>query len=154
VRVRASDGQVTENIDIREPVGIEMEYEVLTPNYLLVPNYHFYNEEGTCLFIAHDWSPEWRRRPKNPGRYHSTVWVPGNYLSEGSLIVGVAVSTYDPFTVHFYARDAVAFQVVDSLDGNSARGDYAGHLPGVVRPLLEVKTDYVPSEIEQADPVR
>jgi lipopolysaccharide transport system ATP-binding protein len=154
VRVRASDGRVTETIDIREPVGIEMEYEVLTPNYLLVPNYHFYNEEGTCVFAVHDWSPEWRRTSKNPGHYRSTVWIPGNYLSEGSLIVGTAVSTYDPFTVHFYQRDAVAFQVVDSLDGDSARGDYAGHMPGVVRPLLEVKTDYVPSQMKQADPVR
>jgi lipopolysaccharide transport system ATP-binding protein len=154
VRVCASDGRVTEHIDIREPVGIEMEYEVLTPRHLLVPNYHFYNEEGTCVFIVHDWSPEWRRRPKEPGRYRSTVWIPGNYLSEGSLIVSACVSSYDPVTVHCSERDAVAFQVVDSLEGDSARGDYAGHIPGVVRPLLEVKTDYVPFEVERADPVR
>ena len=154
VRVRNSDGRVTENIDIRDPVGVEMDYEVLAPNYLLVPNYHFYNEEGTCVFTVHDWSPEWRRTPKNPGRYRSTVWIPGNYLAEGSLIVGAAVSTYDPMAIHFYERDAVAFQVIDSLDGDSARGDFAGHIAGVVRPLLEVKTNYVPSEIQQANAVR
>ena len=39
-------------------------------------------------------------------------------------------------------RDAVAFQVVDSTDGDSSRGDYAGHLPGVVRPLLNWETKY------------
>jgi lipopolysaccharide transport system ATP-binding protein len=58
------------------------------------------------------------------------------------LVVGAAVSTADPVTVHFYERDAVAFHVVDSLDGDSARGDYAGPFPGVVRPLLKWTTQY------------
>ena len=58
-------------------------------------------------------------------------------LGEGTLIVGVAISTMDPVRIHFYERDAVAFQVVDSLEGDSARGDYAGAIPGVVRPLLK-----------------
>jgi len=31
----------------------------------------------------------------------------------------------------------VAFQVVDTDEGNTARGDYVGPMPGVVRPLLE-----------------
>jgi lipopolysaccharide transport system ATP-binding protein len=43
----------------------------------------------------------------------------------------------DPVAVHVHERDAVAFQVVDSLEGGSARGDYAGAFPGVVRPLLK-----------------
>lgn len=40
------------------------------------------------------------------------------------MIVGAAISTMDPVKVHFYERDAVAFQVADGLDGDSARGDY------------------------------
>jgi hypothetical protein len=44
--------------------------------------------------------------------------------------------------VRLYERDAIAFQVVDSTDGDSARGDYAGSLPGVVRPLLRWETNY------------
>ena len=48
----------------------------------------------------------------------------------------------NPVRVHFYERDAVAFQVVDSLDGNSVRGDFAGHYPGVVRPMLDWTTQY------------
>jgi len=39
--------------------------------------------------------------------------------------------------MHFFEFDAVAFQVVDSLDGDSARGDFGGSIPGVVRPLLK-----------------
>ena len=73
----------------------------------------------------------------------STAWIPGNFLAEGTMIVGVAVSTFDPVVIHFYERDAVAFQVIDSLDGDSARGDYGGPMPGVVRPLLKWETHLV-----------
>ena len=117
-----------------------MVYEVLTPGQVIVPNYHFYSEEGICAFIVHDLDPEWRRRPRPAGRYVSTAWIPGNFLSEGKLLVGAAVASYYPMTVHFYERDAVVFQAIDSLDGDSARGDYAGSMPGVVRPVLNWTT--------------
>jgi lipopolysaccharide transport system ATP-binding protein len=146
VRVKTEDGRVSDAIDIRRAVGIEMEYDVLKPGYVLVPNYHFFNEEAVCAFIAGDYDPTWRHRPRSAGRYVSTAWIPGNFLSEGALVVGAAISTMDPVKVHFYETDAVAFQVIDSLDGDSARGDFAGHMPGVVRPLLHWTTLFCASE--------
>lgn len=141
-RVCLKNGQVKEAIDIRQSVGIEMEYEVLKPGYVLLPNYHFFNEEGVYVFMAIDSDPEWRRQPRPAGRYVSTAWIPGNFLSEGSMIVGVAITTITSKTLHFYERDAVSFQVVDSFDGDSARGDEGGHIPGVVRPLLRWTTRF------------
>jgi len=35
----------------------------------------------------------------------------------------------------------VTFRVVDTLDGDTARGDYVGKINGVVRPRLEWTTD-------------
>ena len=151
VRVRDEEGATCEAIDIRRPVGIEMEYEVLAPGHLLVPNCHFYSEEGVQAFATLDLEPEWRGRERPVGRYTSTVWVPGNFLSEGSMVVGAAITTMNPVVIHFYEQDAVAFQVVDSLDGDSARGDYAGPVPGVVRPLLEWKTELHGAESETCD---
>jgi lipopolysaccharide transport system ATP-binding protein len=142
VRIRTESGEVTDTVDIRRPVGIEMEFDVLKPGRVLVPNFHFVNEEGVYLFVASDHDPQWRRRPRPSGRFISTAWIPGNLLSEGTLVVGAAVSTMDPVTVHFYERDAVAFHVADSLNGDSARGDYAGPFPGVVRPLLKWTNQY------------
>ena len=136
VRVRAEDGLVCEAIDIRRPVGIELEFQVLTPGHVLVPNYHVFNEEGICAFVALDTDPEWCRRPRPAGRYVTTAWIPGNFLAEGTFLVEAAISTINPVVVHAAERDAVAFQVMDSLDGDSARGDLGGHIPGVVRPLL------------------
>ena len=140
VRARAADGRVAEAMDIRHPIGVEIVFEVLRGGHVLVPNFHFYNDEGACVFIASDHDPDWRRRPRPRGTYTSTAWIPGNLLAEGTLIVGAAVSTMDPVVIHFYERDAVAFQVIDSLDGDSARGDYAGPMPGVIRPLLRWET--------------
>jgi lipopolysaccharide transport system ATP-binding protein len=137
VRVCSEDGQTRESFDIRYPIGIEMVYEVIESGYVLVPNLHLYNEEGICVFVASDSSSEWRRRIRPVQQYRSTMWIPGNLLSEGSIVVHAAISTMDPVTVHLFERDAIAFQVVDNLEGASARGDYAGPIPGVIRPLLD-----------------
>ena len=73
------------------------------------------------------------------------MWIPGNLLSEGTLFVSAAIRTMDPVVIHFYDRDVVAFQVVDSMDGDSARGDFAGPMPGVIRPLLQWETRILPN---------
>lgn len=140
VRVRDEQGHVTDAIDIRRDFGVEMEFEVLKPGHIVVPNFHFNNEEGVAVFVSSDQDPDWRRTPRPAGRFTSTAWIPGNFLAEGTIVVSAALSTMDPVTVHFFERDAVAFQVIDSIDGDSARGDYAGPIPGVVRPLLRWTT--------------
>ncbi|MFA7097564.1 MAG: polysaccharide ABC transporter ATP-binding protein [Gammaproteobacteria bacterium] len=140
VRVRAADGSVTGAVDIRQPVGLEMEYEVLKPGYILLPHHMVYNEEGVQLFTTVDRDPAWRGRRRLPGRYVSTAWIPGNLLAEGMVFVGSALTTLEPRIHQFLVRDVVAFQVIDSLDGDSARGDWGGNLRGVVRPLIDWET--------------
>lgn len=140
IQVCDEDRRSVSSNDIRRPVGVQMTYDVLQNGKVLVPNIHFYNEQGQCIFVSHDWEGGWRDKPREAGTYTSTVWVPGNFLAEGVVFVTVALSTYKPFEVHFVERDAVTFNVIDSLDGNSARGDYAGVLPGVVRPMLDWET--------------
>jgi lipopolysaccharide transport system ATP-binding protein len=117
-----------------------MEYEVLKPGYKMQSSIGLYNEEGIHLFEAIDLDPAWRGRIRPPGRYSSTAWIPGNYLAEGTMFVDVDLSTVEPWIVQGIERQAVAFQVIDSCDGDSARGDWAGQLPGAVRPLLKWTT--------------
>jgi lipopolysaccharide transport system ATP-binding protein len=144
VRIRGEDGRITDAVDIRRPLSVEMEYEVLRSGYMMMPHFQFCNEEGVHVFSAHDVDPAWRRRPRPAGRWISTARVPGNLLSEGTMIIGVGLASIDPLITVFYETDAVAFQVIDSPDGNSARGDYAGRMTGVVRPLLEWSTQFCP----------
>ncbi|HDG97553.1 MAG TPA: ATP-binding cassette domain-containing protein, partial [Desulfobacterales bacterium] len=91
VRVRSEDGQIIETVDIRRPVRLEMEFEVLKPGYMLMPHYNVLNEEDIELFSAHDLDPEWRGRHRPAGRYVSTAWVPGNFFAEGTIFVAAAM---------------------------------------------------------------
>ena len=142
VRVKDGSGCVSETINIRHPIGIEMEFEVLRSGHILVPNYHFFNDEGTYLFVAIDQDPDWRRKTRPAGHFISTALIPGNFFAEGILTVGVAISTFDPLVVHFYERDAVSFHIIDTIDGTSARGDYGGPMPGVIRPMVQWTTSF------------
>jgi lipopolysaccharide transport system ATP-binding protein len=150
VRVRAEDGKVTESVDIRRPVRVEMEYEVLRSDYVLLPHYHFYDEEGVCIFVSLDLDPAWRRRPRPAGRYVSTVLIPGNFLAEGTIFVEPWINALDPILVQFCVHDAVAFQVIDTTQRDSARGDFGGEIPGLVRPLLKWETEFFSSQVAEA----
>jgi lipopolysaccharide transport system ATP-binding protein len=145
VRVRSQDGEICESVDIRCPVGIEMEFDVVEPGHVLIPGYHFINQEGVCVFVASADEAEWRRTPRPAGTFTSTARIPGNFLSEGPLIVTATMATMEPFRAHFFERDAVAFQVIDTLDGDSARGDYTGPMPGIVRPMLDWTSQFTPA---------
>ena len=143
VRVRSVAGQTAESIDIRHQVGVELNYEVLQPGQVLAPKVDLYNEHGVHLFSSHDVGGDWLAEPRPAGQYVSTVWIPGNFLSEGNLIAHAAVVSHTPATaLHANAPHAVTFQVVDYQNADSARGKYVGNIPGVVRPLLDWTTDF------------
>jgi lipopolysaccharide transport system ATP-binding protein len=144
VCVRSEDLNKIDSVEIRSPVGIEIVFDVLQPGYFLTPNFHFFNEEGVCLFVSVELDPTWGQRKRPVGRFTSTAWVPGNFFAEGTFQVGVAVSTFEPWRIHFYERDIVSFQVVDKMEDGSARGNFHGHLPGVVRPSLRWITQFDP----------
>jgi lipopolysaccharide transport system ATP-binding protein len=121
-----------------------MEFEVLQPGQILLPHFRVDNEKGDIVFVTVDQDPEWRRRPRPKGRFKSTAMVPGNLLTEGIHLVTCNLLTLEPDELQFSAKSAVSFHVIDSLEGDSARGDYAKNIPGVVRPLLKWTNQYWP----------
>jgi lipopolysaccharide transport system ATP-binding protein len=143
VRARQPDGAIGDAFDIRRPIAIEMEYQVRESGHVLCPNLHLFNEEGINLFAAVDQDAYWRYEPRAVGRYVSTAWVPGNFFADGVVLVLAAMSSWRTRTWHFSEREVIAFHVIDSLDGDSARGDYIGPMPGVVRPMLKWETRVV-----------
>jgi lipopolysaccharide transport system ATP-binding protein len=142
VRVRAEDGEVKEAVDIRKPVRLEMEYDLFESGFKQMPYFIVLNQEGTTVFTSIDTDPEWRQKPRPAGHYTSTAWIPGNYLAEGTHFVSAALRSQDPMIRRFHEREAIAFHVVDSTEGDSVRGDHGGHLGGVVRPFLKWETEY------------
>lgn len=142
VRVVAPREGSGEEVDIRQPVEIEVEYWALAPGELQpMANLAFWNDEGVCLFITNDWAGrEAITGVYGPTLIRSTCTIPGNFLAEGRVIVTVAVSTFNPPVAHAIERDAIAFQVVDRSEGDGVRGEATGDWPGVVRPMLEWRT--------------
>ena len=128
--------------DIRRAVFVEMTYEILRDGQILMPSFQLYNEENLCIFTSNDLDENWRRKSRKKGIYTSRARIPANFLAEGNFYVSVSLATYEPLNVHFEERDAVAFLITDSLDGDSARGDFAGQMQGVIRPILDWETDF------------
>ena len=72
VRARTETGESSYAMDIREPIGVEMEYEVLQDGHVLYPYFTVANDESLILFTSVSSDPEWRSRPRPAGRYVST----------------------------------------------------------------------------------
>lgn len=143
IRVVNESNETCAAHDIRRRIGIEATYEALQSGQILLPNFQFYNQDRVHLFTVQDVGEQWRRREKERGEYTSRVWIPANFMAEGSFYVNCAVVTYLPaMRVHFNIVEAVGFDVVDSIEGDTARGDFAGRMEGVIRPVLEWETSF------------
>jgi lipopolysaccharide transport system ATP-binding protein len=145
VRVRSAEGEIVSSTDIRQPVAVEIEFEVLKPGHVFHPHFGLWNEEGLLIFVANDVDPKWQGRKRPPGRYLSTGWIPGNFLAEGALSVAVTLMTLEPEHSHTDVMDTVMFHVVDPLSAkDTSRGEYPRPMPGVLRPKLEWTNRYEP----------
>jgi lipopolysaccharide transport system ATP-binding protein len=142
-RVVGPDGEPAPSVDVRQPVGIELEFELLRDDVAIVPWLALYTDLGAHVFSAFDTDPAWRA-PRSRGRYRSRAWVPGNLLNEGTILVTPSLLTLAPQKAirHAHVDEAVAFQVVDFGEGDTARGHHGGTWAGVVRPLLEWTTEH------------
>jgi lipopolysaccharide transport system ATP-binding protein len=136
--IKNSKGEVTLEVSVDEPIAVEMTFEIMQrPAFQFVPNFYFYTAEGACAFVAVSDDRELNEK----GRYVATCYIPGNLLNEGAYFVALSVSSFGAgVKVHFFERDALSINIVDSLRDTSMRTDWAGVMPGVVRPKLSWKT--------------
>lgn len=144
VRVKDQDGNLLDSLDIRKTVNLEMEFEVLQGGSKLLPHFHLLNETGVKIMSIVDLDPDWQDKIRPKGTYQTIVTIQGNFFSECTVFVHANLVSLDPVKMHFGAPDAVAFQVVDSQDGNSARGRWVGPMDSIVRPAFEWNTEYRP----------
>jgi lipopolysaccharide transport system ATP-binding protein len=150
VRVCSGDGESADAIDMRRTIGLQMEYEVIEPGHVLVPNLYVHNEEGIRVFFSADVDSSWKTRARPVGRYVSTAWIPGHLLAEGTYLVTAAVSS-PPMIVHFCERDTVAFQLFHPLEADSVRQHFPGTKAGIIEPRLNWETEVLDSQ--QEDPL-
>lgn len=150
VSVRNQHGEVSDSFDIREPITVRVEYDCLRSGYELLPGFSVCNDESQIIFSSVDIEPKWVGKERDPGRYVAQITIPGNYLAEGTMLINTAVRQWEPTQrIEYYVPEAVAFQVIDTLEGDSARGHYPGDLAGIVRPKLDWRTERIGDSDEQ-----
>jgi lipopolysaccharide transport system ATP-binding protein len=126
-----SDGNVSNEIDIRTPVTIIMRYRITQPDHCLFrPNFHFYTAGGTYAFVSSS-----LEATTDSGEFEAACTIPGNYLNDGTYFVGLALSSIEGgVKIHFYEQNVLSFNVKDPIYDMPTRKGYAGSIPGIVRP--------------------
>jgi lipopolysaccharide transport system ATP-binding protein len=131
-------GETLEYTSIDEISGIEYTFELKKNGLNPVPNIHLFTNKGECAFVSNV-------DPKGiysvSGKYKAIMWIPSHLLNAGTYSAGLALSTLNPTTVHFYEADAIIFDVIE--DVNKRMTDYKQSIPGVVRPLLKWQVEKI-----------
>jgi len=118
-----------------EKVGIQIKFEVLKDTDDLKIGFNLYNHRDIHILSSHQ-----QNGPKlyREGIYETTVWLPKNFLAEGLHYCGVAAMSYrGNFKVHFHDVKKFSFNLIDGNHTQTARGEYTGEFPGVIRPILD-----------------
>jgi lipopolysaccharide transport system ATP-binding protein len=147
VRICSAQGETLHSIDIRQPFGVEATWEVIREGLSMAPHFSITNQESQRVFVTIDLDPNWRGKNRPKGKYTSTAWVPGNLMAEGIFYLTVFILGHQDQTLQLSVHNALSFQIVDTMEGDSARGDYGQDFPGVVRPLLKWTTAFSPQAV-------
>ena len=143
LEIRAADGRPALAVSVEDELEIELSYVVAEPGLRFRCSVSL-NTQGVCAFTSLE--PSEMSRPK-AGLYRSVLTIPAHLLAEGEYSVdAVLFSSRGVKTRLAAVRDAIAFHVADPIRGDSARGDYAESLGGVIRPRLPWRCDFQGAE--------
>ena len=138
ITIQKRDGSPVTIANVTDDLEVTLTYRVYKP-FLNIPLRLWFSTCGTIAFA----SPEPSEHIHEcAGTYASSVVIPANLLSENEYTVSVSIFSSRGVKMHYVkALNILSFQVVDPILGDSARGDYAEGLAGVLRPLLVWKID-------------
>lgn len=132
-----NEGTPKSVFDVTEEINMRFVYKVGVPNTSFRLSLVF-KTQGIAAFSSIE--PVELERPEE-GIYSSVLKIPAHLLAESEYSVSVSAFASSSGKKHYLSlRDAIYFQVYDSMTNPSARGDYAQNLAGVVRPFLNWET--------------
>ena len=140
VRMRNAAGEITSMVTTSDSFDIEIDYVNLAPGSALGATVLLFNSDGIHILSSiSNREPKWHGRAFPAGSFRSTCRIPGNVLPEGRFDVSVLVWA-DNYSVSHREDYVVEFEVHESKEN---RADYFGGWQGVVRPLLDWKTEHL-----------
>ena len=139
IRVHNDAGTTNYMCDIRKSIGVELAYTALESGYWFTPSVIIKNQNNLVILNSFEQlEPDWEQGCKDAGQYLSTCWIPGNLLMEGTYTVRVIFWGFSRIKQKgIIVDDIVGFNVFDSIEGDSARGNYTGVMTGVIHPILQ-----------------
>jgi len=142
--IENEEGKIQNSFELNERFSVCLKYKILNAlDSIPVPNFHFYNTDGSYAFIsqpAHETA-----RPV--GEYIAKCHIPKYLLNNRTYFVGLAISSYHKvgYDVNFFEQNALSFIIKDEMNYIEIdRYNYNSDIPGVVRPLLNweiIETD-------------
>lgn len=139
ISVTKENGTPVRTVSVEDALRVTLKYFVAVPNLKFRCAVVLFTQ-GTCAFASVE--PFEIMRDKT-GVYCSTVRIPDHLLAEGEYMIHISIfSSRGVKQHHVQVANAVAFHVFDPMTGDSARGDYAEGVLGVVRPRLQWETHF------------
>ncbi|MGA1977583.1 MAG: ABC transporter ATP-binding protein [Bacteroidales bacterium] len=133
-----SENNIKNTFHATEDIYLKFAYRTNRGNLKFIHGLNIYNEQEINVFNSHDTTSDIRRlRITAKQTLHVQCIIPRNFLNEGIYSVAFALFSPEPFFVYNHQLEILRFRVIDLVDGKSARGEYVGSFPGVVRPILE-----------------
>ncbi len=143
LRVLDAQDSVTGHVDIRKPLWIELDYELMEDLSECRIAFRLLANDGTLVFTAADSADDsYDNKPSTKGRYKTRCKIPARLLNEGGY--GIRIGADIPFQKVLFEFDedgAVAF-TVEQTGGVNAR--FPEKWPGVICPQLEWSTIQIP----------
>ncbi|MEM1434902.1 MAG: ABC transporter ATP-binding protein [Pseudomonadota bacterium] len=151
VRLLTAAGVVSESVDVRDPLIVESEIEVLQEGYGLVYKHHLVNGEGAIAFSALDTeNPIWKQKTWAKGTYRLRMHIPGNFLQADSYSIEALLWAWEPKQIlQCHERNVASFYMVDNFNGGTARSKFVGNMHGVVRPLLKWDMEHETAKVNE-----
>ncbi|MGM4906779.1 ABC transporter ATP-binding protein [Tardiphaga sp. 866_E4_N2_1] len=151
--VRALDmlGSPSSRFDVKTPIRIELEWDVLRPRYALNVQVYLRHESGVTAFVSMDnLDSPWRNRIAPIGRFRAQCVVPPDFLNEGMFTVEFLICTSPTTTEYVSASEAITFYVIDDMKNEGVRGAWAREWPSsILRPRLHW-THYEPCALMES----
>jgi lipopolysaccharide transport system ATP-binding protein len=139
VRVIDATGISRTRFDVKEPITVELEWDVLNPRFCLDVHVALRHESGVTVFVSMDnLDSPWRRRVAPLGRHRARCAIPAHFLNEGMFMVDCTVSAISKSSEYVSCVDAATFNVIDDMKSEGVRGDWDRKwLTSIMRPRLK-----------------
>jgi len=134
IRIYNQSGTITEPVDMRKELIVEIEYEVLERLSMSV-GFQVVTSDGTVLFRSTDWDIDGESNLiRGVGIYRGRCCIPGELLNEGSYTISWIMD--DPGRKMIKEHELIAFELraVTNIGGKLDR-------PGVIRLRLPWQTE-------------